>query len=294
MKRYIADAMLLLVTFAWGTTFVLVQDAISRIPVFTFLTLRFVIAGVILLFIGAFLRKTRSALGNSSTWWAGLMLGFWLFAGYALQTLGLLYTTAARSGFITGLSVVLVPLFSVWLLKQRPLRSVWWGAAMATLGLFSLSGLSQNGLNLGDLLTLFCAVSFAIQIILVGKYASHSDPLALATIQIITVGILSALMIPITHTNVSLYVSSLSSPIVIEALAICIVFATILAYFVQTAVQRFTTTTHTALIFSLEPVFAAVTAYIWSNSRLTILEIIGSLLILAGMLVAEFTPANPS
>ncbi|MCY0893080.1 MAG: DMT family transporter [Acidibacillus sp.] len=287
VKRYMADSVLLLITFVWGTTFVLVQNAIRMIPVFSFLAIRFCIAGALLLVISLLYKPWRKAYTRRLLL-AGFLIGTWLFSGYAFQTLGLLYVSPATAGFITGLSVVLVPLFSIVLLKRKPSKFAWIGVLMATIGLFLLAFGQSNHLNGGDLLELLCAVSFAMQIITVGKHAPKYPALPLAAIQIVTVGILSVLVLLATHSPIATSNEVLLAPTVQIALWVCILFATVIAYFAQTAFQKFTTPTRTALIFSMEPVFAALAAYLWTKQRLGQSELVGCGLILLGMLVTEF------
>lgn len=292
LKRYMADILLLCVTFVWGTTFVLVQDAIRVLPVFTFLALRFCVGGLIL-FAPVFLMPSlRTQLKTRALWWSGVMLGIWLFAGYAFQTLGLLYTTPAKSGFITGLCVVLVPVFSMFILKKRTSGAAWLGVAIATGGLFLLSHSKAGGVNFGDLLTLFCAVTFAIQIVYVGKYAPHHQALPLAAIQILTVGVLSLVVALFTGVHLTPLQVQLSDPTVLWSLAITTILATAVAYFAQMTFQQFTTPTRTALIFATEPVFAALASYLWTNDRLTSGAWVGCGLILSGMLIAELGGAK--
>ncbi len=287
MKRYIADALLLAVTFVWGATFILVQDAISVIPVFPFLAIRFGLAGLLMLAVSFMHPAWRRAVVSLRLWLSGLALGVWLFAGYAFQTLGLLYTSAAQAGFITGLSVVLVPLFAIVLLRQKPGRSTWFGVAIATVGLFLLSYHKSTGINRGDALVFLCAVSFALQIVLVGRYAPKFSALPLASVQILTVGVLSAAIAVVHPAPWRQAAQTLMTPVVFNALWICILFATVIAYFAQTAFQKFTTPTRTALIFAMEPVFAALTAYLWAGQSLSLSAVYGCTLILLGMLVAE-------
>ncbi len=286
-KRIMADAILLLITFVWGTTFVLVQDAIRIIPVFSFLALRFSIAGLLMLAISLSFKPWRKSL-NRHLIFVGFLIGLWLFAGYAFQTIGLLYVSPATAGFITGLSVVLVPLFSIFILKHKPPTFAWVGVSMATIGLFLLTFGQPGSLNGGDFFELLCAIAFAMQIIAVGRYAPHYPALPLAAIQILTVGMLSSLVLIVTRTPLARPTTALESPTVELALWICIVFATVVAYFAQTSFQKFTTPTRTALIFSMEPVFAAIAAYVWTQQRLSAAAIIGCALILFGMLVTEF------
>ncbi|MCY0875079.1 MAG: DMT family transporter [Firmicutes bacterium] len=293
-KRYLADVALLAVTFVWGTTFVIVQDAIQVLPVFAFLALRFCIGGLILLTPVVSVPALRAQLRQRSLWLSGGFLGLWLFAGYALQTIGLLYTTPAKSGFITGLSVVLVPLFALLILKKRTSRAAWLGVAIATGGLFLLSQSKTGGINLGDVLTLLCAITFAVQIVYVGEYAPKYAALPLAAVQILTVGVLSILVTAFTRTPVGALQRELLTPTVLFALAITSLLATSVAYFAQMAFQKFTTPTRTALIFATEPVFAALASYLWTSDRLTMSAWVGCALILSGMLVAELGGAAHS
>lgn len=288
LKRYFADGVLLFVTAVWGTTFVLVQNAVHAMPVFTFLAVRFSAAGFLLLLPALWHPPSRRTLADPRLWKAGFWIGLWLFAGYAFQTLGLLYTTAGKAGFITGLSVALVPLFSLLILRRMPALSAWIGVATAACGLYFLSFGGVAGFNKGDALVLLCAIAFALQIIAVGKYAPTYPALPLAAIQLLTVGALSTVAMVGTNEGTTASFASMGLSAVWSALLICIFLATILAYFAQTAFQKFTTPTRTALIFSMEPVFAAVAAVLWAGERLTALELIGCALILAGMLVAEF------
>ncbi len=287
MKRIVADALLLAVTFVWGATFLLVQNAVNVIPVFPFLAIRFGVAGLLMLAICLLRPPWRRAIASHSLWLSGVALGVWLFAGYAFQTEGLLYTSAAQAGFITGLSVVLVPMFAALFLRHKADRSTWFGVAIATAGLFLLSYHKSAGINRGDVLVFLCAVSFAVQIVLVGRYAPKFSPLPLAAVQILTVGVLSAMVTIAQPSEWRLAAQTIGAPPVLRALWICILLATVIAYFAQTAFQKFTTPTRTALIFSMEPVFAALTAYLWANQGLSPLALSGSSLILLGMLAAE-------
>lgn len=287
-KRLGADLVLVFVTLIWGATFVLVQQAIEAIPVFSFLAIRFLASGLLLFIPVLFMPSLRRTVKTASIWKAGAIMGFWLFAGYALQTIGLLYTTPGKAGFITGLSVVLVPLFAILFLRQVPVRLVWAGVGLATVGLFLLTFNHSGNINIGDVLEFFCAISFAMQIVMVGKYATKHAALPLTAIQITFVGLLSILAAIISHANFSVTMQSLLSPTVILALVVCSLLATVLAYFAQIAFQKFTTPTRTALIFSLEPVFAAVSAFVLIGEIMTYSAILGSVLILAGMVVAEF------
>lgn len=290
-KTFLADLSLLLVAFVWGTTFVLVQNAIASLPPHTFNAIRFLMASILLLlFLLLFYREQLKAITKKMIV-SGITLGIWLFCGYAFQTVGLLYTTSSKAGFITGLSVVLVPVFALLVLKQKPKWPSVLGVAVAVIGLYLLTLSDSLSLNKGDVLVFLCAISFAFQIILTGKYAPNFPPMALALIQIFTVSILSTFAALISENWKSgVSVSNLLQSHVIWALLITAGPATAFAFLAQTICQRFTTPTRVALIFAMEPVFAALAAFVWSEEILGYKALTGCLLIFMGMILSELHP----
>jgi drug/metabolite transporter (DMT)-like permease len=291
-KPILADISLLFVTFIWGTTFVLVQNAISLLEPFSFNGIRFLTAAVMLLLWQFLFERKQFALLNLKLLASGVFIGFWLFLGYATQTIGLLYTTTSKAGFITGLSVIFVPLFSMFLLKQFPSRNAVVGVSIATIGLFLLTMTDVSSLNSGDGLVFICAISFALQIIFTGKFSSKYPTLLLTVIQISTVAVLSILSAFIFEDwKKSFNPEILLSQDVIVALIITSVLATALAFLIQTNFQKYTTATRVALIFAMEPVFAAIAGFYWADERLSVSALFGCLLIFAGMIFAEL-PAN--
>jgi drug/metabolite transporter (DMT)-like permease len=291
-KPIFADISLLFVTFVWGTTFVLVQNAIGLLEPFSFNGVRFLAAAVLLLLWLVIFERKQLTFLNAKMLASGFFIGFWLFLGYATQTIGLLYTTTSKAGFITGLSVVFVPLFSMFLLKQFPSRNAVVGVSVATIGLFLLTMTDVSSLNIGDGLVFICAISFALHIIFTGKYSSKYPTLLLTVIQLSTVAILSiSSALFFEDWRKSLNVDILFSQDVIIALVITSLFATALAFLIQTNFQKYTTATRVALIFAMEPVFAAIAGYYWAAERLSYSALFGCLLIFAGMIFAEL-PAN--
>jgi drug/metabolite transporter (DMT)-like permease len=291
-KPIFADISLLLVTFIWGTTFVLVQNAIGMLEPFSFNGIRFLAAAIMLLLWLLFFKRKQLKHLNIKMMVSGVFIGFWLFLGYATQTIGLLYTTTSKAGFITGLSVVFVPLFSMFLLKQFPSRNAVIGVSIATFGLFLLTMTDVTSLNIGDGFVFICAVSFALHIIFTGKFSSKYPTLLLTVIQISTVAALSILSsFFFEDWRKSFDIEILLSQDVMIALTITSLFATALAFLVQTNFQKYTTATRVALIFAMEPVFAAIAGYYWADERLSYSALIGCLLIFAGMIFAEL-PAN--
>jgi drug/metabolite transporter (DMT)-like permease len=273
---------LVLVTAVWGVTFVQVKDAVEVYPLFAFLTVRFAIASLTLAVPGARRLRTLGWRGIG----AGLLLGFFLAAGYALQTAGLERTTPSSAGFITGLYVVLVPLVALVLFRERIGRGVWIGAASALAGLAMLSGV-QAGSAFGDLLVLGCAAAFGFQIPLTGRFAPQYDPLALTLVQM-----LAAL---VGFAAIALALGQLRVPhgwTVWGALLVTGVFASALAYLIQTWAQQRISAARTAIIYAMEPVFAGFFGYVLAGDRLGALGWGGCALILAGIAVSEPSAAK--
>lgn len=268
------DTALLVVAFVWGLTFVMVKESLYYISPFKFLFFRFSLSFVLLLIISA--KKIKYIDTYILTY--GLFIGVALFLGYGFQTVGLQYTTPANAGFITGLSVVIVPFLSFVLLKQKPGGYAILGVVCAFFGLFFLS-FHNYGMNTGDFLVLLCAISFAMHIILVGKYAPVHDPVLLTTVQIGMVAVLSGVF--------SINQESVLNATVVQALIITALFATVFAFLIQNMAQKHTPPTRTAVIFAMEPVFAAVCSYVLINEVFTVRKIVGCVLILAGMLITE-------
>jgi len=289
MKRsLIADLSLLFVTLIWGTTFVLVQNAIDFLPPFAFNSIRFSLAAILLLFCLLFFDFKQLKQLNIKLLSSGVFIGFWLFLGYVTQTIGLLYTTTSKAGFITGLSVVLVPLFSIFLLKHYPSKNAVFGIIIATLGLFFLTLTDVSGLNMGDGFILICAISFGMHIIITGKVSNKYPTLLLTVIQISTVALLSTFSsLLFEDWRKSIRLEILVSKDVLAALIVTSVFATAIAFFIQTNFQKYTSATRVALIFAMEPVFAALTGYFWAHEHLSVSAIVGCILIFLGMIFAE-------
>jgi drug/metabolite transporter (DMT)-like permease len=287
-KNIMADLSLLLVTVIWGTTFVLVQNAIDFLEPFSFNGIRFLSAALLLFLCLILFDKKQLKQINLKLVLSGIFLGFWLFLGYVTQTIGLLYTTTSKAGFITGLSVIFVPLFSMFLLKQYPSKNAVIGVITATVGLFFLTMTDVTGLNIGDGFVFICAISFGLQIIFTGKYSSKYPTLLLTVIQISTVAVLSIICSFLFEDwKKSLNPDILFTKDVMIALIITSVFATAAAFFIQTNFQKYTTSTRVALIFSMEPVFAAIAGYLWAGERLSSSALIGCVLIFSGMIFAE-------
>ena len=267
---------LVAVTAVWGVTFVQVKDALALYPLFAFLAVRFAIASATLAAPAA---PRLRALGRSGLA-AGLVLGALLATAYALQTAGLERTTVSSTGFITGLYVVLTPIFALVLFRARIAAAVWAGVALALVGLALLSGVGVGSPS-GDLLVLASTAAQALQIVMVERYATRYDALALTFVQMVTA--LAA------FTALALARGELAVPhggTVWAALLVTGIFASALAYLVQLWAQRRISATRIALLFSLETVFAGLFGYLLAGDRLGVAGWAGCALILSGIVVA--------
>lgn len=283
--RWRADLALLFIALIWGATFVLVKEALTEISTVFFLALRFSLAGICLLvlFRSALFRKGSGNIRRG--WQGGLITGFFLWLGFLLQTVGLKYTTAGKSGFLTGIYIVLVPLFSGLLYRKMPQISEIAGILLAAAGMafMMLPGVNMQ-MNRGDFLTVSCAVAFACHLLCLGYYSQRGQFEAVAVGQILAVALFSTLSLVIEPPRVQW------TPTVLAAILITGIFATAIAFALQTWAQQFTTPTRTALILSAEPVFALLTAFVIAHEPLTSTIVFGAALILAGILLVELKP----
>jgi drug/metabolite transporter (DMT)-like permease len=212
---------------------------------------------------------------------AGVALGSLLAAGYALQTAGLARTTVSNTGFVTGMYVVLTPVLAYVLFRLRAERAVWVGVGLAVLGLALLSGV-EAGSPVGDLLVLAGAGAYSLQIVLLERYAPRYDPLGFTAVEMLAAFVgFSALAVALGQVEVP------RGWTVWSALIVTGVFASALAFLVQTWAQRSTSATRTALVFALEPVWAGLFGFLLAGDRLGLLGWAGCALIMAGIVVAE-------
>jgi drug/metabolite transporter (DMT)-like permease len=285
-RRLLSNLFLLFITLVWGATFTLTKDALQVVPVYPFLFVRFLLAAVALAVVclaspvhrGGFTRRV---------WAAGTWLGLLLFGGYALQTLGLLTVSASVSGFLTGLNVVLVPIFAIPILRSIPRPRTWLAAMMAAVGLALFSGGDVLQMPAGSLYVLLCAVCLALQIVFVDKLGKDADALALATVELLVVAV-CAFAASLLHPHQVLGpAAAWLQPAVIWATLINGLLGTSLAYWGQNICQKFTSAGEIAVIFSMEPVFAAVIAWFALGDRLSRMGWWGSVLIFASMLAAD-------
>jgi drug/metabolite transporter (DMT)-like permease len=269
------------VTAVWGYTFLAVQDAVASMPVMDFLAWRFLLASIVMIALrpNCLRNVTRLELLR------GLGLGTILGLGYIAQTYGLRYTSAAISGFITGMFVVLTPVMSWILLRRKTNRNTWMVVALATVGLALLS-LKGWSVGIGELLTLGCAILFAIHIVFLGEWSSQYTPYAFALLQIGTVAVIS--LIAATPRGIAMP----PNPGVWGVIGITGVLATAVAFFVQTWAQSLVSATRAAVVMTMEPVFAGLFAVVIGGNQLTLRTLGGAACILAAMLIINLRPGQ--
>lgn len=277
-QRYLADVSLLFVAFVWGGGFVAVKDALNTVTPMLLMSLRFIIASVIMY---VFLHKKIGRL-NQSDFKKGSIVGFILFLAFAAQTYGLQYTTASKQGFLTAVYVVIVP-FLYWVLyKQRPKFKAFIGSFLTICGIALISLQGVVAFNVGDSLTLLCALFFAMHILSIEYFAKDMNVFKLAFIQLITAAVFFILATVITEP-VQLQLSQRAWTSIIY-LAF---FSTFACFTTQTIAQKYTTSSHASIIMSLESVFAAILGVLLLDEIMTPLMIVGCLLIFVAILVVE-------
>jgi len=280
VKELGADFLLLMVAIAWGSTFFVVQAAVNETPVYTFIFWRFFLAGLLMTAIS--FKQLRYL--NWDVLKAGTLLGLFMFLGYAFQTFALTYTYSSTVGFITGLNVIIVPFISYLIFKHKASMFSSLGAIIASVGLYFLTLNSEIGFSLGELYAFICAIMFALHIVFTGYLSRKHNVYLLVSIQFLMVALCSLIGGFVLEGSI---VPPRIDGLFINAIAITVIFATIFAFWVQTAMQRFTTAAKTAIIFTMEPVSAGIFGYYFANELLTFSQICGAVMILGGILIAE-------
>jgi drug/metabolite transporter (DMT)-like permease len=269
----------------WGFTFPVVKDALDHISPFEFLAIRFTIAALVLSAI--YPRAAREVFRKHVK--AGLIAGSLLALGHAFQTTGLELTLSTNAGFITGLYVVFTPLLAAIFLRRFPKPLVLFGVFLTAIGLALMSlriDTSGMSFNIGDFLVLLCAVTYAGQIVALGRYASESDAIVLTIQQLGVTAVLFTLLLP---------TQEITAPVgatVWIAIGATAIGSSVFGISVQTWAQGRISPTRAAVIFSMEAPFAALAAFLLADERLASRAWLGAGLILAGMLIVELKPAT--
>jgi drug/metabolite transporter (DMT)-like permease len=293
MRKYFPETMLMINTLIWGATFVIIKSALTNVSPLLFISLRFLTATLILL---PFAFKMFRNI-NRQIFWDGIFLGLLYFIGFTTQTAGLKYTTATKSAFITGTFIIFTPVFQVLIERRSPAKRVLLGILLALTGLIFLTSKGDSLLgvfseisesfNIGDFLTLLCALFFALYLVYLDIISKRNDYKPLVFLQVVVTGILGLLFSFLFNGwKIETIEFSFSSSLLFAVLYTSI-FATVLTTVIQTKYQKFVTPSVAGIIFSFEPIFAAVFAFFVMNEKISNFGLLGCALIFTGLLVSE-------
>ncbi|NWF50662.1 MAG: DMT family transporter [Ignavibacteriaceae bacterium] len=293
LKKYLSEGALLVNTIIWGGTFALIKNALPDISPSIFLAVRFSIAALILL---PFVFRQIVSI-TKPAFISGIVLGIFYFLGFAAQTIGLKFTTATKSGFITGTFVVIIPVLQLLIERRTPRWHNFLSILLVLLGLIFLSSKGENifslidelgaDFNLGDLLTLICAVLFAFQVVYVDVFTKRFDYLPLVFLQLAITGIGGAVFTFIfSLTGIEIINFTFSGSVLI-ALVYTVIFASVAATIIQLKFQKEVSPTKAGIIFSFEPIMAAIFAFFILNEKISNFGLLGCILIFIGLLLSE-------
>jgi drug/metabolite transporter (DMT)-like permease len=277
-KSIYADSSLLLVALIWGGGFVAVKDSLNHITPLYINALRFILATALMSLV--FWKKLRSISKKDII--SGSIVGVFLFLAFLTQTIGLQYTTVGKQAFLTGTNVVMVPFIAWFVHKKSP---GWHSIAAGILCFIGIALLTLQGslaLNLGDSLTLVCAIFFACHIVSVGYFASDTDPIILSIVQMGFAAILSLICAAIFES-----MPREISKNAFVGIIYLVVFSTMVAFLIQNVAQKYTSSTHAAVILCLESVFGSILGVIILGDNFTGRMIIGCVLIFIAILISE-------
>ena len=278
ISKFQADLGLLAVTVFWGSTFIVSKIILEEVPLPVYLFLRLGIAAIALNF--AAVRYVREL--DKETVKHGIILGALLYISYFFQMWGIQFTSASNAGFITGLSVALVPVFGFIFFKFKPGLMALVGVMFALIGLLLLTGANPIDWNKGDMLVFVCAIAVTFHVIFTGKFAPKHNVYLLTAVQLTVLAILTLTALPFSEFKWPQFTIKNISVLVYLG-----IMGTVFTFLMQTAMQRYTTTTRTAVVFAMEPVFAALFAFVIAGETLSTVGWIGGLLIVFGMFSAE-------
>jgi drug/metabolite transporter (DMT)-like permease len=276
-SRTRAESYLLSLTIVWGSTFVLTKFILENASPFVYVAIRFFTAS--LLFAALFFRRLLTISKDGVA--KGLVLGVLLFFGFMLQTIGMKFTTASKSAFITGLMVVFTPIFQLIIERKAPKIGNIIGVVLVAIGLYLLTSPKGSEFNIGDALTLVCAILFSIYTVYLGVYGKDHDPAHLTFIQFASTAILATIAIPFLETAyINLTFNFLLN------LAYLAVMPTVVALYVMAKYQKYTTPTRSAIIYSMEPPIAAIFAFFIIGEQIGMIGVVGGMVILSGLIVS--------
>lgn len=287
MKHSLAELMLLISVALWGSSFALTKPLLDSMGVFTFMASRFVVGGVILVLALTLLGKFKPDRQQIK---GGIVTGILLFLAFIFHTYGLKYTTVAKNAFIVGSNVIFVPIILTLIMKKAQSKIVWFSTFIALFGLalVTLDG-AQGGLNIGDLVTAFGTVIVAFYILKVEAYVKQGNPLNIATIQVMTVGLMSLVPALLFESPIADLSIQALTPLIIRNLLILSIGCTSIAYLLANYAQSIVSASRTALLYVFEPIFGAFLGWLLLGEVVGIQGIIGALLITFATILPQFT-----
>jgi len=292
MQKYKGELILLLITLFWSATFVIVKESLANISSMLFVGFRFLIAGLILLPI-VIRKKIR---------WEGvnlkfpIVLGILLFLGFATQTIGLRFTSATKSAFLTGTAVIIIPILQTIIEKRKPKIGSVIGVVIVLLGILLLSGGNSfftlledlvANFSFGDGMTLLCAFFFALYVVYLDVLSNQYNFWLLLMIQIVVTTILAFSFAVIFNVADFEAIKLEFSPQLGFGIMYTAIFATLATTALQTKYQKLVTPTKAGIVYSFEPIFAAVIAYMAVGERITTFGLIGASFIFMGLIISE-------
>lgn len=278
MQKYLGEIALTITAIIWGSGFVASAIALDHFTPYQILAGRFIIGTIIL---GVIFHKRLKNI-DKSTMIKGAVLGIFLYLAFALQTVGLQFTTPSKNAFLTAVNVVIVPFIAFVIYKRKIDMYELVGAILAMVGVGILSLKLSAGINIGDLLTLGCAFGFAFHIFYTAKYVKDSDPVSLTLIQMVTAAIIGSIVVVFKgETSVVMETEGLFSLLYLG------IFSTTIAYLLQTVAQKMITETKAAIILSTESFWGMVFSVAILDEAMTIKMVLGAILILCAIIISE-------
>ena len=280
---YKAELMLLFVTLTWGLSFPILKILLQYVSPFMLVAARFTLT--LILFVIFYGRSLD--LFNINIWKSGLILGVLLFLGYTFQTIGLYYTTASKSAFITGINLIFIPFIQYFVLRIKPGLFNMIGAIFVMAGLYIFTGIHLGPANIGDILTIFCALCFAVHIVLLSKFSESTDFIPLVFGQFLAMSVLSIISTIFLDKPIFGEMKFDFNNTSIVSFLILALFSTFISLVLMTKYQSFTTPFRAGIIYNTEAVFAAIFAYYILNEVMSQSQVIAAIVIIAGLLISE-------
>jgi drug/metabolite transporter (DMT)-like permease len=280
-RSFVCAFGLIFVTIIWGFAFVVVKNSLDYVLPLYMMAFRFTIASVVLALL--FLPKFKHL--DKSTFFHGMILGIFLFAAYAFQTVGLQFTTAGKNAFLTTTYVMMVPFLNWFFHKSKPSWNCVLAAiiALAGIGLLSLQG--DFSMNHGDVLTIICGFFFAVHIIFISRYTQTQDPVLLTILQLAFSALFSWIFAPFTDGHFPLQ-ETLRTDVIVSMLYLGL-FSTLLCFLLQNVCQKYLRASTTSLLLSFESVFGVIFSIIFLKEILTAKMIVGCVLIFFALVLSE-------